>query len=96
MEKSYALAILAGFLLGTINVSASAFAEKPADPDCWGEESAERAKTGTQGEDASDPIEGDDDRETPRQGIGNVGRKSSETHPSDVGELLNEGDCEPN
>jgi hypothetical protein len=58
--------------LGTINVSAIAFAEKPADPDCWGEETEEQAKTGTQGEHSSDPIEGDDDRETPRHGIGNI------------------------
>lgn len=65
--------------MGTVNFSAIAFAEKPADPDCWGEESEQQAKTGEQGEHASDPIPGDDDRETPRSGLGNLA-----PHPSDL------------
>jgi hypothetical protein len=99
-SKFAALAILAGFLLGTINVSAVAFAEKQEDPDCWGEESAEQAKTGEQGEHASDPDPSDEDHETPRSGIGNIGEDADLTpgskHPSDLGEALNTGDCEPN
>ncbi|MGH9972722.1 MAG: hypothetical protein ACRD93_02355 [Nitrososphaeraceae archaeon] len=44
MQSKFAvLAILAGFLLGTINLSAIAFAEKPADPDCFGDSSSDLA-----------------------------------------------------
>jgi hypothetical protein len=93
LQRKFAvLAILAGFLLGMTHLSAIAFADKPKDPDCWGEESAQQAKSGTQGEHASDPIPGDNDRETPRSGIGNLA-----PHPSDLGEALNGADnCEPN
>jgi hypothetical protein len=81
-------------IIGTVNLSTIAVADKPDDPDCWGEESSELAQAEDgqpgSGEHASDPISGDDDRETPRSGIGNLG------HPSDVGEALNEGDCEEN
>lgn len=99
------IAVLAGVLIGTVNFSTITFAAKPSDPDCWGEESAEQAQTGTQGEHASNPDEdltkGNDNSEDPgpednqhRSGIGNVGGEGSETHPSDVGEILNEGACE--
>lgn len=91
-SKFAVLAILAGFVLGTINLSAIAFADKPSDPDCWGEESAEQAKTGEQGKHASNPDPTDEDHDTPRSGIGNLA-----PHPSDLGEALNGGDnCEPN
>jgi hypothetical protein len=82
--KFMALAIVAGVLIGTVNFSTIAFAAKPADPDCWGEESSELGKSGETGKHASDPIPGDDDRETPRSGIGNLA-----PHPSDLGEALN-------
>jgi hypothetical protein len=89
-----AYGIIAGLLVGTLTSNPisvmSAFAEKPADPDCWGEESAQQGKTGDAGKHASDPIPGDDDRETPRSGIGNLA-----PHPSDLGEALNGADdCE--
>jgi hypothetical protein len=91
-SKFAVVAILAGVLLGMINFSAVAFAEKPADPDCWGEESAQQAKTGEQGEHASNPDPSDEDHDTPRKGLGNLA-----PHPSDLGEALNGGDnCEPN
>jgi hypothetical protein len=88
------LAIVAGILVGAGNLWIIASAEQPDDPDCWGEESSELAQEEDDqpgsGEHASDPIPGDDDRETPRSGIGNLGLG----HPSEVGEALNEGDCE--
>jgi hypothetical protein len=98
-SKFAALAILAGFLLGTINVSAIAFAQKPEDPDCFGEEASEFGKGGIMGEHSREgSVAGDapfdSDGEPGRQGIGNVGGEGSETHPSELAEALNEGDCE--
>jgi hypothetical protein len=89
--KFAALAILAAFVLGTVNVSGIAYAEKPTDPDCWGEESAQQGQTGEQGEHASDPLPDEEGRETPRLGIGNLA-----PHPSDLGEALNDPEeCDP-
>jgi hypothetical protein len=86
-----AIAVLSVAVIGMTGPTV-VFAKKPVDPDCWGEESAQQAKTGEQGKHASDPIPGDDDRETPRSGIGNLA-----PHPSDLGEALNGAEnCEPN
>jgi hypothetical protein len=83
------LAVVAGIFVGTGNLLTGAFADQPDDPDCWGEESSELARSGETGEHASDPDPDEEGHETPRQGIGNLAG-----HPSEVGEALNEGDCE--
>ena len=48
---------------------------KPSDPNFWGEVIKEQATTDDGnpgiGEHASDPVPGDEDRETPRGGVGN-------------------------
>ncbi len=48
------------------------------------------------GEPSSDPIpNGEKDHDTPRDGIGNVGGKGSETHPIELAEVLNDPkECE--
>jgi hypothetical protein len=61
----------------------------------FGEQASDNlAKDGQMGEHSSDPIPGDDDRETPRSGIGNVFNpddpKDSDAskHPSDTANTL--------
>jgi hypothetical protein len=110
MQSKFAvLAILAGFLLGTINLSAIAFAEKPADPDCFGDSSSDLTGAGTtdkednemgehsrEGGVAGDaPFDGTEEEpnDPGREGIGNVGGEGSETHPSDLADALG-GDCD--
>lgn len=81
-------------------MSTTAFAQ---EPNCWGQETKELAddETGAVGAHASDPIEGDADRETPRAGLPNVLTADEEgnlpiprtpMHPSEVGAALD--DCE--
>ena len=89
ITKLGVLAIVAGIFVGAGNFGTGASADKPEDPDCWGEESSELARSGETGEHASDPDPDEEGHETPRSGIGNLAG-----HPSEVGEALNEGDCE--
>ena len=49
------------------------------DSNCWGKVTSELAKGGGIGGHSSDPVPGDDDNETPREGVGN----QAEGHPSD-------------
>lgn len=90
--------IVAGLvtLIGTVNFSTIAFAEKPDDPDCFGDSASDLG--GDLGEHSRDggaagdhPF--DDDDKPGREGIRNVGGKGSETHPSDLAEGLS-GDCD--
>lgn len=72
---------------------------QPTDPNCFGEISAgaaqiEDGQPGL-GEHASDPIPGDDDRETPRAGVGNQREDTPGEHAQTVGPIiLGEGACE--
>ena len=96
-SKFAVIAIVAALLIGTTSLSTTAFAGKPKDPNCWGDVTKDQAKSGTQGEHASDPLPNEPGRETPRHGIGNIGPDLGITgdskHPSDLGEAL--GDCNP-
>jgi hypothetical protein len=49
------------------------------DANCWGKVTSELAEGEGIGEHSSDPVGGDDDNETPREGVGN----QEEGHPSD-------------
>ncbi|HEX5673099.1 MAG TPA: hypothetical protein VFX75_02740 [Nitrososphaeraceae archaeon] len=102
ITKFMSVFIVAGVLIGTINFSTIASAEKPTDPDCFGEEASQLGKGGDMGDHskagsvAGEPPfdsdgEGDDDKPG-RQGIGNVGGEGSETHPSELAEGLNQGE----
>jgi hypothetical protein len=67
----------------------------PPDSNCWGEINSGLAESsGGVGEHASDPIPGDDDRETPRAGVGNQAEDSPGEHGQTVGPLFGQ-ECEP-
>jgi hypothetical protein len=62
---------------------------QPDDPDCWGEANSGLARddfgSPGVGQHASDPVPGDDDRETPRDGVGNQAEDSPPEHGAVVG-----------
>lgn len=62
---------------------------QPDDPDCWGEANSGLATDDFGdpgvGQHASDPVPGDDDRETPRDGVGNQAEDSPPEHGAVVG-----------
>jgi hypothetical protein len=73
---------------------------QPTDPNCFGEISTGAAQIEDSqpglGAHASDPIPGDDDRETPRAGVGNQDEDTPGEHAQTVGPIiLGEGACEP-
>jgi hypothetical protein len=73
----------------------SAFADKPPDPNCWGEASAGFAQKapGALGEHAASPPPIDLTPDRPgRAGIGNVARALGGDHPSDAAAILG-ADC---
>jgi hypothetical protein len=77
-------------------IAPAASADKPADPNCWGEASADFAQSapGALGEHASNPPAIDLTPDRPgRAGIGNVARALGGDHPSDAGALLG-ADCD--
>lgn len=105
-SKFIAVVILAGALIGTVNFSTIAFAEKPTDPNCFGDSASdlaqseegmgEHSKEGSVAGDApfdSDGPEVDEDKPG-RQGIGNVGDdEENNIHPSDLADALG-GECD--
>jgi hypothetical protein len=63
--------------------------DEQEDANCWGKVTSDftTTKDGDGGGDmshASDPVRGDDDNETPREGVGN----QNEGHPSDHGDTV--------
>lgn len=73
----------------------SAFADRPADPNCWGEATADFAQVapGALGEHSSNPPPIDLTPDRPgRAGIGNVARALGGDHPSDAAAILG-ADC---
>ena len=99
-SKFIAVVILAGALIGTVNFSTVTFAEKPADPNCFGDSASDLAQTeegmgehSKEGGAAGDKPFDDDDKPG-RQGIGNVGDdEENNIHPSDLADVLG-GDCD--
>jgi hypothetical protein len=69
---------------------------QPTDPNCFGEINSGLAQSsGGVGEHASDPVPGDDDRETPRLGVGNQAEGTPGEHGLTVGPIiLGPGACE--
>jgi len=91
-----ALKALAAAVVLALAAAPSAFADKPANPSCWGEASADLAQTapGALGEHASSPPPIDLTPDRPgRAGIGNVARALGGDHPSDAAALLG-ADCD--
>jgi hypothetical protein len=87
--------------LGTMTTTVSAAGTprenpgQPPDSNCWGEINSGLAQSsGGVGEHASDPIPGDDDRETPRAGVGNQDEDSPGEHAQTVGPLFGQT-CDP-
>ena len=79
MARTYLLTILT-VALSTVLMSvvpAIAVAEQPANPECWGTVTSQRATT------ENDIGEHSSDQEEPRQGLGNLAG-----HPSDLGTIL--------
>lgn len=96
ISKFITVAVVAGVLIGTVNFSTVAFADKPDDPNCFGDSSSDLG--GDLGEHSKDGgVAGDhpfdEDDKPGREGIGNVGGQGSDTHPSDLAEALG-GDCD--
>ena len=58
-------------VLGTVGTTATAFADAPENPQCWGTVTSQAATTEGQefGEHASDPLDNEDPHDTPRVGI---------------------------
>jgi hypothetical protein len=82
--------VLAVFALA-FAAAPTAFADKPSDPNCWGEASADFAQSepGALGEHASTPPPLDLTPDRPgRAGIGNVARLLGGDHPSDAAAAL--------
>jgi hypothetical protein len=71
---------------------------QPPDPNCWGEINSGLAQDDFGdpgvGSHASDPVPGDDDRETPRDGVGNQAEDSPGEHAQTVGPQFGQ-ECEP-
>ncbi len=68
---------------------------QPTDPNCWGEINSGLAQdSGGVGQHASDPVPGDDDRETPRLGVGNQPEGTPSDHAAEVGPQFGQT-CEP-
>ena len=71
---------------------------QPPDANCWGEINSGLAQDDVGspgvGEHASDPVPGDDDRETPRAGVGNQAEDTPGEHAQTVGRLFGQI-CEP-
>jgi hypothetical protein len=73
---------------------------QPTDPNCFGEISTGAAQIEDSqpglGEHASDPVPGDEDRETPRLGVGNQVEDTPGEHAQTVGPvILGPDPCEP-
>lgn len=69
----------------------------PPDPDCWGEVTSTLTQQEDEnpgiGEHSSDPIPGDEDRETPRRGVGN--NFFGDDTPSEHGQTVSALDGNP-
>ena len=86
-----ALKALAAAGVLALAAAPSAFADQPADPNCWGGASADFAQSepGALGEHSSSPPPIDLTPDRPgRAGIGNVARALGGDHPSDAAALL--------
>jgi hypothetical protein len=74
-----------------LTAAPAAWADKQADPNCWGEATADFAQSapGALGEHASNPPPIDLTPDRPgRAGIGNVARALGGDHPSDAAAIL--------
>ena len=60
---------------------------QPVDSDCWGQVNKVFGNLGLTGRHASDPIPGDDDRETPRSGVGNQAEDTPSDHAAVVSQF---------
>jgi hypothetical protein len=88
MKRSAVFAVLFALVLA---FAPAALADRPADPNCWGEATKEFAQSepGALGEHASSPPPIDLTPDRPgRAGIGNVARLLGGDHPSDAAALL--------
>jgi hypothetical protein len=98
-SKFAVIGIVAALLIGTTSLSATAFAGKPNDPNCFGDSASDQG--GALGEHSRDggaagdhPYDGDGKKG--RSGIGNIGEDAGLTpgskHPSDLADALG-GNC---
>jgi hypothetical protein len=78
MNSSTKLATMFMVALGTIGTAATAFAQQPENPECWGTVSSQAATS--EGRGFGEHASG---QEEPRRGIGNLA-----DHPSELGTFL--------
>ena len=79
------LAITFAMVMSTTFSISDAFAANE-----WGDLASDLGQSGKMGPHSSDPIQGNDDRETPRTGVGNLDLDGEEgkDHPSETAEVL--------
>jgi hypothetical protein len=82
-------------LMALVSWPISATATSEHDPkNEWGDLASDLGEDGKMGSHSSDPIQGDDDRETPRTGVGNLDLDGGgKDHPSETADILR-GLCE--
>ena len=98
------LAVVAVLVAMMLTMALPAFAAQPDTPNCFGKVSSQLAGVEDEqpgiGEHSSDPVPGDEDRETPRQGVGNVAGSDGffdgeRDHVSDHGTFVASLDANP-
>lgn len=81
----FAATITFAMIMSTTLSVTDAFAAKNE----WGDLASDLGQSGKMGSHSSDPIQGDDDRETPRTGVGNLDLNGGgKDHPSETAESL--------
>ena len=86
--------MLMGLMAGAITVAmvlstTLSVTDVSASKNEWGDLASDLGKEGKMGSHSSDPIQGDDDRETPRTGVGNLDLDGGgKDHPSETADTL--------
>jgi hypothetical protein len=67
------------------------------EENCWGDVSSDAAQRDDSqpglGEHSGDPVPGDEDNETPREGVGNQDEDHPSDHADSVGGAFSDADC---
>jgi hypothetical protein len=91
MRKTLCLGLIGGFItIAVVLLTTLSFTDASASKNEWGDLASDLAKEGKMGPHSSDPIQGDDDRETPRSGVGNLDLDGDgeRDHPSETADTL--------
>lgn len=91
--------LIAGVVTASLMMSSTLYTTNVfASNNAWGDLASDLGKAGKMGGHSSDPIQGDDDRETPRTGVGNLDLDEGDgdiddddgdkDHPSETARIL--------